>query len=293
MANDSHLRRSMAYSVILAVLAIVAVSAPPAPAQQAPPAQQRSQQPRGTTAGTPDVSAARHPLDPLEPAEIASAVAVIRKERQLADSVRFVTVTLKEPSKEVVRRARPGGEFPREAFVILLDKATGRGYEADVDLRAGAVRRYEALPEGVQPPIMLEEFAECEEAVAEIAGLPRGDEEAGHRGRRAWSWSMPGRPATTATSRPRTRASGWSALSAGSAPSPHDNDYARPVENIVAVVDLNRKELRPGRGLRRHPPAPPGRQLGARVHQGDAQRRQAAGDRAARGAELRRRRATR
>ena len=81
--------------------------APPASAQQGPSpaaaAPGRPQDsPRGTGSGTPDLSASRHPLDPLEPAEIAAAVAAIRKERQLADSVRFVTVTLKEPSKEVV-----------------------------------------------------------------------------------------------------------------------------------------------------------------------------------------------
>ena len=41
----------------------------------------------------------------------------------------------------------------------------GRGYEAVVDLGSGSVLRYEALPDGVQPPIMLDEFVECEEAV--------------------------------------------------------------------------------------------------------------------------------
>ncbi len=44
-------------------------------------------------------------------------------------------------------------------------------------------------------------------------------------------------------SRPKIRASGSSAPSAGSAPRPADNGYAHPIENIVAVIDLNRKEL--------------------------------------------------
>src|SRR5262249_11124234 len=63
-------------------------------------------------------SGARHPLDPLEPDEIQQAVAIVRKERQPGDSVRFVTVTLNEPPKEVVRHPRPAGRSPREAFVI-------------------------------------------------------------------------------------------------------------------------------------------------------------------------------
>ena len=38
-------------------------------------------------------------------------------------------------------------------------------YEAVVDLGSGSVRRYDALPNGVQPPVMLDEFVECEETV--------------------------------------------------------------------------------------------------------------------------------
>ena len=44
-------------------------------------------------------------------------------------------------------------------------------------------------------------------------------------------------------SQPRTKASDSSAPCAGLAREPHDNGYARPIENIVAVVDLNRKHL--------------------------------------------------
>ena len=45
-------------------------------------------------------SASRHPLDPLEPDEIELAVASRPQGRRLADSVRFVTVSLNEPPKE-------------------------------------------------------------------------------------------------------------------------------------------------------------------------------------------------
>ena len=231
----------------MAVLAIVVAFAPPAFAQQGPsPAAaapgRKADSPRGTGSGTPDLSASRHPLDPLEPAEIVAAVAAIRKERKLPDSVRFVTVTLKEPSKEVVRRFRPGGEFPREAFVILLDKAAGRGYEADVDLRTGTLRRYEALPEGVQPPIMLEEFADCEEAARKSplfreAMKKRGIEDLSLVAVDAWSAGHYGNEPPEDKGKRLVRALCWVRSD------PRDNYYARPVENIVAVVDLNRKEL--------------------------------------------------
>ncbi len=136
---------------------------------QAPPSDPagRSQPPEALrrAVAASNNSASRHPLDPLEPVEIEFAVASVRKQRRLTDSVRFVTVCLNEPSKAVVRQSRSGGSACREAFLILLDNATGRGYEAVVDLSTGDLNRYEMLPEGVQPPIMIDEFGECEEAV--------------------------------------------------------------------------------------------------------------------------------
>jgi primary-amine oxidase len=199
---------------------------------------------QSATTGTPEISASRHPLDPLDPTEIERAVATIRNERHPGDDVRFVSVSLKEPSKEVVGRYRSqsGGESPREAFVILLDKATGRGYEVDVDLRAGSVRRYEALPEGVQPPIMLEEFAECEEAVRKSPAFreamkKRGIEDLSLVRVDAWSAGHYGNEPPEDRGKRLVRALCW--LSS----EPRDNYYARPIENIVAVVDLNRREL--------------------------------------------------
>ena len=75
-----------------------------------------------------------HALDPLGPQEIRLAVDTVRKERKLAESFRFVTVTLNEPSKSLVLHPRAGQSIAREAFLVLLDNATGTGYEAVVNL---------------------------------------------------------------------------------------------------------------------------------------------------------------
>src|SRR5262249_12806879 len=108
---------------------------------------------------------ALHPLEPLTPDEILAAVAIIKKEKRLASSFRFVTVTLHEPPKQSGQLYAPADSLPRQAFLILLDNATGKGYEAVVDLPAEKVARFDGLPDRVQPPIMLDEFIECEEAV--------------------------------------------------------------------------------------------------------------------------------
>jgi primary-amine oxidase len=248
MAKEPHRRTSIATFGALAVIAIAVILGAPASAQQAATpgssSGARPQEPsRAATAGTPDTAAAaRHPLDPLEPAEITFAVESIRKARRLGESVRFVTVTLKEPSKDVVRRFRSGGEFPREAFVILLDNANGRGYEADVDLRTGELRRYKALPEGVQPPITIDEFVDVEEAVRKSPAFreamkKRGIEDLGLVMVDAWSAGHYGNEPPEDKGKRLVRALCWVRSD------PRDNGYARPIENIVAVVDLNRKQL--------------------------------------------------
>ena len=105
-----------------------------------------------------------HPLEPLTPDEIAAAVAIVRQEKSLSSGFRFATVTLNEPAKATVLAFKPGDGIEREAFVILLDNATAQTYEAVVALGSGQVKSWEHIP-GVQPPIMLDEFVECEAAV--------------------------------------------------------------------------------------------------------------------------------
>src|SRR5262249_10221535 len=86
-------------------------------------------------ANTEKPAPARHPLDPLSAAEMADAVKILRERKKLGDSYRFVSCVLLEPAKQVVLDHKPGQPFPRQAFLVLLDNATGTGYEAVVDLK--------------------------------------------------------------------------------------------------------------------------------------------------------------
>ncbi|MEC5200786.1 Cu2+-containing amine oxidase, partial [Arthrobacter sp. PL16] len=102
-----------------------------------------------------------HPLDPLSAAEISRAVAILKDGPAAADSFRFISVELREPAKELLRA---GGDITREADAVLVNRAEGRSYEAIVDLDAGSVDTWTQLAAGIQPPFMLDEFFECEEA---------------------------------------------------------------------------------------------------------------------------------
>jgi primary-amine oxidase len=180
--------------------------------------------------------AAPHPLEPLTADEITSAVAILRREQELADTVRFSTVELQEPTKEEVLGWPESGPLTRQAFVILWDRADGAVHEAVVSLDAGEVLEWRPVP-GVQPRITGEEFVECEEM------LKRHPEYIAAMSKRGITdmdlvmvdpWSAGGELGNDTR---LSRALSWVRRERG------DNGYARPVEGLIAFVDLNRMEL--------------------------------------------------
>ncbi|MEN3302832.1 MAG: primary-amine oxidase, partial [Pseudonocardia sp.] len=70
--------------------------------------------------------ATAHPLDPLSAKEVTAAVAVLRAERELPPSTRFVSVSLAEPAKAELLGSGPGAALERRSFVVLYDRATSR-----------------------------------------------------------------------------------------------------------------------------------------------------------------------
>jgi primary-amine oxidase len=181
----------------------------------------------------------KHLLEPLTLAEIAAAVALVRSQKPINAQFRFPCVTLHEPEKSVVLAFQPGDSISREAFLILLDNATGHTYEASVSLTKDTVLSFEHIPE-VQPNIMADEIAECEAVVkahpdfrAAIAKRGIADldlvvvdvwaignfgfkDEEGIRLSRGLCYL-------------RSNADG--------------NFYSRPIEGLVAVADLNKMEV--------------------------------------------------
>ena len=176
-----------------------------------------------------------HPLDPLSAAEIERAWEILRGARPLGPRVRVIFVMLHEPAKKVVLGHRPGDPVERVAFVVCVDRDAGRTYEATVSLSEGRVRSWEHVPDA-QPAIVLDEFLECE---AVVRADPRWQEALRKRGvtdpRLAmvdcWSAGYFGFPEDEG--RRLVRALTWVRRH------PHDNGYARPVANLLTVVDLN------------------------------------------------------
>ncbi|HLG60714.1 MAG TPA: primary-amine oxidase [Ktedonosporobacter sp.] len=180
-----------------------------------------------------------HPLDPLLAEEITDAVDIIRTERNLGEHVRFVSVALHEPPKNVVLSFKKGDPITREAFMILLDNSDGSAYEAVVSLTEGKVTSWHHIP-GVQPPIMLDEFFECERVVK-----AHPDFQAALRKRGITDfdlvmvdpWSAGNYGTEEENTRRLSRALSWVRSD------PADNGYARPIEGVLALVDLNKMEV--------------------------------------------------
>jgi Cu2+-containing amine oxidase len=216
---------------------------PTAPAQAPPPSSSPSEKKPGLGEGA--VAAedrSRHPLDPLSPDEIRLAVSILRDVRALGETFKFVSVALNEPAKALVLHPKANSAIPREARLVLLDRATGVGYEAQVNLSARSVPRFEALPKGVQPPIMMDEFGECEVAAKRSqefreALKKRGVEDMSLVMVDAWSAGHYGDEPSGDRGKRLVRALTWVKADA------NDNGYAHPVEGLITVIDLNRKEV--------------------------------------------------
>ena len=176
-----------------------------------------------------------HPLEPLSKNEIEEVVAILRAKQPIAKAARFVSVTLNEPPKDLVLSFKEGAAFEREAFVILLNSANKKTYEAVVSLSDCKVRSWKHIP-GVQPNIMLEEFFEAEAAVQEN---PKWQAAMRKRGLTDFSLAMV-EPWSAGHHRiRRNRASACYAPTRGTRLSPTDNGFAHPVENLITTVDLN------------------------------------------------------
>ena len=180
-----------------------------------------------------------HPLDPLSAAEIARAWEIVAKEHAPGPRVRVVFIMLHEPAKKVVLQHRPGDAVERAAFVVLVDSATAKTYEAVVSVSAGRVLSWEHVP-GVQPAIVLDEFVEIEAAVR---ADPRWQEAMRRRGITDTSlamvdaWSAGNFSFPEDEGRRLVRALTWVRRDA------KDNGYARPVANLLTVVDLNEMKV--------------------------------------------------
>jgi primary-amine oxidase len=179
---------------------------------------------------------AAHPLEPLSAAEVQLAVTILKDAGKVTPSTRFVSVGLKEPPKAEVHGFDGTNPAPRSAFAVLFDNGTNSCYEATVSLAKRELSGWKHVP-GVQPTMTVDEQVECEQAVLASpefkAALRKqyGIDDTSRVMVDIWSAGYYGEPeeANRRLARPLCflRAD------------PTDNGYARPIEGLRPVVDLN------------------------------------------------------
>ncbi|HSE53199.1 MAG TPA: hypothetical protein VLB00_13480 [Gemmatimonadales bacterium] len=100
--------------------------------------------------GTPQ----QDPLDPLSAAEITAARQVLEQSGRLTATMRFASLTLREPPKDAVLTQRGSPSVGRTAEAILFDWATSTPVRAHMDLRRARLIRWDTLPSR-EPPMRI------------------------------------------------------------------------------------------------------------------------------------------
>ena len=177
-----------------------------------------------------------HPLEPLSRNEVQRAVRVLKEQGKVTPTTRFVSVSLKEPAKEAVHGFSGREKVARQAFAVLFDNGTNSCHEATVALDDSRLVAYRHIP-GAQPTMTIDEQIECEQAVlasAEFkAALKKhyGIEDTRLLMVDIWSAGYYGEEGE----RGRRLARPLCFIRTD----PTDNGYAKPIEGIRPIVDLN------------------------------------------------------
>jgi primary-amine oxidase len=178
-----------------------------------------------------------HPLEPLNSLEVMQAVSILKVFPSFTPTTRIICISLREPKKSLVFAWKEGQTSRREADAVLFDNAKNATSTARIDLSANKLIEWKHAAVGVQPTLSMDEQVECEKAVLAspefLEALKR------HHGITDSSlvmvdiWSAGNYGSEEDSSRRLTRPLCFLRSSRT------DNGYARPIESIRPVVDLN------------------------------------------------------
>jgi primary-amine oxidase len=180
----------------------------------------------------------RHPLEPLDEAEVQQSVELLRSMPGWTSRTRIISITLKEPAKAAVYAWPDVSLLKRVAVAVLMNNELNQASTVTLDLSAGQVVSVQVAPPGAQPTLSVDEQIECERAVLASEEFRAALEK--QYGIKDTSLVM---------------VDIWSAGYYGGSDQdygqrltrplcflrsdPSDNGYARPIEGIRPVVDLN------------------------------------------------------
>jgi primary-amine oxidase len=179
-----------------------------------------------------------HPLDPLTGGEIQAAVATLRAAGKVTNNSRFPLIHLHEPPKADALNFKPGSPMRREAFVVVYERASNQTFEAIVDVNGRRVVSWKEIA-NVQPAFMLEDIVLATDIVRshpqwQAALRKRGINDFQNVQVDPWSAGYYGN-----ANEDRARRCYAVSYYKSSA----QNAYARPIEGVVAYVNLTTRKV--------------------------------------------------
>ena len=191
-----------------------------------------------------EASPALHPLAPLSGDEIAAAREIVYASGRAevsTDAVRFAYMGLCDPPKDVVRAFDRGEkvDVDRRVRVVVLQGPVADVTEVIVSVTRGEVDRWEAVRD-VRPPLQIEESIHVLAALHEHPEWNAALDRRGivdHSVVQIDPW-----PAGT-FGLPHEEGRRITRCLAYLRESPGDNGYARPLEGLLAFVDMGRGEV--------------------------------------------------
>jgi primary-amine oxidase len=190
----------------------------------------------GAQSGPPP-AAVQHPLDPLTAGEIDTAAGALSASAQFPERGLFATIVLKEPAKSQVLAYPAGSPIARQAFAVILDRRHNRTFEAVVDVKAPRVVSWTEV-KGVQPAVL---DAEYDVLVRIVKSDARWQGAMRKRGIDDFdkvqidNWAV-GQVAAAFQKRRLLRALSYFKGNS-------TNFYGRPIEGVVALVDMNAEKV--------------------------------------------------
>tara|TARA_B100000700_G_C15061610_1_gene866286 strand:- start:4829 stop:6796 length:1968 start_codon:yes stop_codon:yes gene_type:complete len=184
-----------------------------------------------------------HPLDPLNIEEINKATFIVKNKSELGDHLLFETITLIEPPKNQVLSFSLGDEIKRKALVVALNYKEEKLYELDIDISNEKILRCEYKP-GVQPAFIFGDldmdFNEWEtkmkhDPLVVDALKKRGITNPDLLQLDPWPIANFGKKEEEGKRLAIGRC--WIRREPG------DNAYARPVEGLSIILDLNKNKV--------------------------------------------------
>ncbi len=180
---------------------------------------------------------AAHPLDPLSSKEIAAAVAVLREAGDIDATTRFALIDLDEPVKQEVLAWEPGQPFIRMAFIVA--RRDRMVYQGVVDLGARRVERWRAVRH-VQSAILNEEIENARQITIADSGWRAAMRK---RGFVSFDQVFCAPLSVGYSADPAEAGRRLVRVVCFAGPASGANVWARPIEGLYAVVDLDAKRV--------------------------------------------------